>query len=74
MDFLVARYGEFILLKPRLQRADGAALGRAGRAADRGWSRGVRRDAKTEGRPGNPDVTYREETVELDRILSDRRN
>ena len=29
MDFLVARYGEFILLTPRFIPADGAALGGA---------------------------------------------
>ena len=37
IDFLVARYGEFVLLKPRFQLAHGAVVaGAGGRAGDRG--------------------------------------
>jgi cytochrome c-type biogenesis protein CcmH len=74
MDFLVARYGEFILLKPRLS-AQTALLWAApvvllvlgGVAAF-----GVMRRRKAS--PAIPTSLSREETVELDRILSDRGN
>jgi cytochrome c-type biogenesis protein CcmH len=74
MDFLVARYGEFILLKPRfstqtalLWAAPVALLVAGGVAAFR-----VMRRRRAE--PATPTSLSREETVELDRILSDRRN
>jgi cytochrome c-type biogenesis protein CcmH len=72
MDFLVARYGEFILLKPRLSVAT-ALLWAApvvllvlGGVAVYGTMR--RRSAG----PATQTSLSRDETVELDRILSDR--
>jgi cytochrome c-type biogenesis protein CcmH len=74
MDFLVARYGEFILLKPRLSAqtvllwaAPFVLLALGGVAAF-----GVMRRRKAG--PAIPASLSREETVELDRILSDRGN
>jgi cytochrome c-type biogenesis protein CcmH len=74
MDFLVARYGEFILLKPRfsvetalLWAAPVVLLVAGGVAAFRVMRR---RSAS----PAIPTSLSHEETAELDRILSDRRN
>ena len=74
MDFLVARYGEFILLKPRFN-AQTALLWAApvvllvvGGVAAFGAMR--RRRAS----PAVAVLLSQEETAELDRILSDRRD
>ena len=74
IDFLVARYGEFILLTPRfsartalLWAAPVVLLVVGGVAAF-----GVIRRRK--GSPALPTSLSRDETVELDRILSDRGN
>lgn len=74
MDFLVERYGEFILLKPRFSArtallwAAPVVLLVVGGVVAFGVMR--RRSAS----PATPTSLSREETVELDRILSDRRN
>ena len=41
IDFLVARYGEFVLLRPRFERSDAAVVAGSAAGAVRRWARAV---------------------------------
>ena len=65
IDFLVARYGEFVLLKPRFERRTLAALAAAAAGADRRRPRALAaHPAASEGRHGarQPPLSADEET------------
>ncbi len=49
LDFLVARYGQFVLLKPRVRRRDAAVVAAAADGAGRRWAGVVVRGAPPPG-------------------------